>query len=155
MPNPWAARLRVWFIRPGSRSSKASAKPGNLLAGKSSSTPIDNKLGGGFVVPNIRTAEDPARDDLEIRVWSQGNAFGHEVSSQDRPCCDPDTPRRAVLEWLSGSTQGRQPLAQRREIIVHPDGQDPSVGDRQHVDGVDLHDHLPADHTIPIWPADP
>src|SRR5215203_5189333 len=35
-------------------------------------------------MPDVRTAEDPARDDLEIRVWSEGNAFGHEVSSQDR-----------------------------------------------------------------------
>jgi hypothetical protein len=42
-------------------------------------TKIDNELDGGFIVPNVRTAEDPARDDLEIRVWSRGNALGHEV----------------------------------------------------------------------------
>jgi hypothetical protein len=43
-------------------------------------------------VPDVRTAEDPTRDDLEIRVWSRGNALGHEVSSRDRLCCDPATP---------------------------------------------------------------
>src|SRR4029453_12915852 len=43
---------------------------------------INNELDGGFVVPDIRTAEDPARDDLEIRVWSRGDALGHEISSR-------------------------------------------------------------------------
>jgi hypothetical protein len=35
-------------------------------------------------VPDVRPAEDPARDDLEIRVWGWGNAFAHERSSLDR-----------------------------------------------------------------------
>jgi DNA-binding transcriptional ArsR family regulator len=43
---------------------------------------INNELDGGFVVPDVRTAEDPARDDLEIRVWSRGDALGHEISSR-------------------------------------------------------------------------
>jgi hypothetical protein len=36
---PRRPRLPVWFIRPGSRSTRASGKPSSLLVGKSSSTP--------------------------------------------------------------------------------------------------------------------
>jgi hypothetical protein len=43
---------------------------------------IDNELDCRFVVPDVRTAEDPAGDDLEIRMWSRGNALGHGISSQ-------------------------------------------------------------------------
>jgi hypothetical protein len=85
-------------------------------------TKIDNELDGGFIVPNVRTAEDPARDDLEIRVWSRGNALGHEVlltkslcefgwchgrrasrgKTTGSVCCDPATSRHAETERSSG-----------------------------------------------------
>ena len=39
---------------------------------------------------------------LRSGVRSQGNALGHEVSSQDRLCCDPATARWAEVGWSFG-----------------------------------------------------
>jgi hypothetical protein len=84
-----------------SRCSACSGSPSRGNARRVAATRV-------FFRPGSRSS-CPARDDLEIRVWSQGNALGHEVSSEDWLCCDPATPRAAELRWSSDSPHGRQP----------------------------------------------
>ena len=51
-----------------SRHSSKEASANGLVVGRKvfEHTEIDDQLDGRFVVPDVRTAEDPARDDLEI-----------------------------------------------------------------------------------------